>query len=320
MLSLKSLINLTGQKLLLPFYHTVSDKDLPHIKHLYSIRSAEEFEKDIQFYLQYFNPITIPELIDIASKKLKLRKPSFLISFDDGLSEVFSVAYPILEKYGITAAVFLNSAFVDNKDIFYRYKASILIDCFSDKFQKVLNQYFKDELNIEKFKTIVLSIKYKDCFKLDEIAEIIQINFNDYLKTQKPYLTSQEITELKQRNFYVGAHSVNHPDFHEISFEEKLKQVINSIDFVQQTFNTDYRIFSFPFFDHRIEKGFYEKLQELNIDLSFGVSGFKKDSVANNLHRIPMEKKTTGAQRIIRERYFNYMLKSIAGKNVLKRN
>ena len=46
------LIRVSGQHLILPFYHAVSDEDLVHLKHLYPVISTSRFDNDLDFLQQ----------------------------------------------------------------------------------------------------------------------------------------------------------------------------------------------------------------------------------------------------------------------------
>ena len=107
----------------LPFYHAVSDEKLPHVLN-YPYRNILQFEKELDFFLKYFQPVLLEELI---SGKCSGEK-GFHLSFDDGLRECAEVIAPVLLKKGIPATFFLNSAFVDNKALFHKYKASLVLN------------------------------------------------------------------------------------------------------------------------------------------------------------------------------------------------
>ena len=120
-------------KVLAPFYHAVSDIPMPHIRHLYRVKTVAEFERDLDFLLKHYTPIDFHELPNLLQHKPRSGKPPMLLSFDDGLREFYDPIAPILLRKGIPAICFLNSGFLDNKDLFFRYKASLLIDfllCF----------------------------------------------------------------------------------------------------------------------------------------------------------------------------------------------
>ena len=50
-----------SQSTVLPFYHTISDQDVPHIKNLYQPKKTKDFIKDLDFLLKHFNPIDYQE-------------------------------------------------------------------------------------------------------------------------------------------------------------------------------------------------------------------------------------------------------------------
>ena len=50
---LKKLINISGQKILIPFYHAVSNNELDFTNGLYPPRKIRDFERDIDILLKY---------------------------------------------------------------------------------------------------------------------------------------------------------------------------------------------------------------------------------------------------------------------------
>ena len=125
-----SLLRLTGQRLIAPFYHLVSDEKVPHIEHLYPVKTAREFAADLDFLLENFRPLDFFEFKKLALAGEQPARPSFFLSFDDGLREFHDVVAPILLQKGVSAMCFLNSDFIDNRGLFFRYKASLLAGHF----------------------------------------------------------------------------------------------------------------------------------------------------------------------------------------------
>src|SRR5687767_2369317 len=124
---LSALFKISRKRLFCPFYHLVSNEDVPHIKHLYSFKNVHQFRKDLDVLLKNFIPIDLPDLSKIV-REGSMKKNGFFLSFDDGLSECYHVIAPILKEKGVPATFSINSAFVDNKNLFYRYQASIIIE------------------------------------------------------------------------------------------------------------------------------------------------------------------------------------------------
>jgi hypothetical protein len=324
----KQLIRLTGQKIVLPFYHAVSDESLPHIKNLYTIRSVKKFSEDLDFFLRHYQPVSFSELLELSKGSGKVNKPVMALSFDDGLREVHEVIAPILMKKGIPAALFINTAFIDNRDLFFKYKASLIIDRL-DKINHPKNLY--EIINSRLGSTIqskpamirkILNISYEEKNILDSIAELLDINFNTFLKIRKPYLTIDQIRDLLKKGFEVGTHSMDHPMYFCLSLDEQLRQTIESMKWIIDTFNPGYRFFSFPFIDDGVTADFFDTIYSKDnkmIDLSVGSAGLKKENYPFHLQRIPMEKSTLRARYFVRGEYVYYAFKSLFGRNIVKR-
>jgi len=320
---LKFLIFLSGKKVLLPFYHTVSNRTLTHLKHLYKQKNEKEFEADLNFLLKYFQPVSLNELLETTNKQPT--KNIFHLTFDDGLSEFYHVAAPILKRKGIPATVFLNSDFVDNKELFFRYKVSLLIEAFfqqKEKKQLIAEIFQKFHFQTNDILKAFHSINYLNKSVITPLSELLEIDFENYLESQQPYLTTSQIEELKAQGFTFGAHSCNHPEYYLLSFEEQLQQTIQSVHFVTNTFELPYKVFSFPFTDFNITDRFFKTIEKQKItDLSFGTAGLKNEIYKTHFQRIPLEMKNlnVAAENIIKREYFYYLLKIPFGKNWYRR-
>jgi len=316
---------LSGKKLIFPFYHSVAFEPLLHIDKLYKTRTPEEFKADLNFILKNFNIIEPQKAFQLNKEKKQPQKSSFLLSFDDGLSGFYHHEAPLLLAKGIPAVIFLNTAFVDNKDLFYRYKANLLIHHLHENPEtiRLISVFFADNGIVKKdiFEAL-LSIKYKNRDLLDKAAKICNFSFADFLENNKPYLTPEQIKDLSQKGFLFGAHSIDHPRYSEISFEEQINQTKYSVETVKKQFNQSLALFAFPFTDDGISSKLFNQLfDEKNsiVDFSFGGAGLKNELYNSHIQRIPMEGIETSGKKIIKTEYLYYLAKSIAGKNTIRR-
>jgi peptidoglycan/xylan/chitin deacetylase (PgdA/CDA1 family) len=275
-----TLQNITKQKILLPFYHTVAEQPLPHIKHLYRMKTVTEFQKDLNFLLKNFDPIDAETLYHFHINKIVPEKTVFHLTFDDGLKEIYEIVAPILFQKGVSATFFVNSGFVDNKALFYRHQESLEMECFRGK---------RD--NCDNF--------------------LLPQQVDEFLKNEKPYMTTAQIQELSRRGFTIGAHSVDHPYYDQISWDEQLRQTRESLDFVSSIVNQKLRLFAFPFTDFKVSKDFFEAIKP-DIDLSFGTAGLKKDGTSFNLQRIAAEhKRYSPLKFILRKEYLKNLVRTL---------
>jgi peptidoglycan/xylan/chitin deacetylase (PgdA/CDA1 family) len=309
------LIRITGQKVILPTYHLISDQQVPHVRNLYFIRSKKLFLEDLEFLLRHYAPISIEELLDWKRGNKPLAKPSFFLSFDDGLREVKEVIAPILVKKGIPAAFFVNPDFVDNKELMFRNKASLLIDLFRKGKINLKKTAEETGIREDHFVLKVKSVTYKERALLDRLAEVSGFSFSEYLKIQRPYLETEELLELKQQGFHIGAHSMDHPLYEQIPLEEQIAQTAESVRYVGEKGFSGVKTFAFPFTDHGVPAAlFHQMYGAMKLDGSFGVAGIKHEQFDFHFHRIPMEKSLASARHIIATEYLYYILKSTLWK------
>jgi peptidoglycan/xylan/chitin deacetylase (PgdA/CDA1 family) len=284
---------------------------LPHIAHLYEPRTAYQFEKDIDFFLKYYEPVDL----DFLKNNCHLKKPDknyFHLTFDDGLREVYDIIAPILLRKGVPATIFLNVDFVDNQALFFRYKASLILDFFNKK-EVSKGEYLEIENIAPKG---LLHINFLNKNKLDEIAQILNIDFDDFLKEKQPYLETNKIQSLASQGFTFGGHSLNHPLFSEIPLSEKVRQATESTIFAKRITAQKTGAFAFPFTDFGVENTFFNKIfREKNIDISFGTAGLKQQRYAQHWQRFPMEEGEGTAQELVKTEYLYYMVKRLFGKH-----
>jgi peptidoglycan/xylan/chitin deacetylase (PgdA/CDA1 family) len=324
---LSILLKATHQDLILPVYHLVSDQEVPHIKHLYEVKNISAFVQDLEFLIENFQPLDFRALVNHISGEKKLTSPGFFLTFDDGLREFYTIIAPILESKGVPAMNFLNTAFIDNRDLFYRYKISLIIDKIKTgqtgeelkSISEILRLKYINQTRVIKQ---LLQLGYSDIPVIDSIAKILEINFSAYLDTYQPYLNSDEITDLIRRGFTFGSHSIDHPFYHDLDLSEQIRQTRLSMDTIVETFRLNYRAFAFPFTDYQISKTFFDYLykDEKKPDLSFGSAGLKQDLYQQHLQRIPMEMDPMSASQIIHAELLYYFLKGFFGKNQIIRS
>ena len=316
---------LTGAKLIIPYYHMVSDEQVPHVRHLYAYKNIKQFRSDLDFFLKHFNPVSLLELLDSIKNGSCLPAKAFLLTFDDGFREMFDIVAPILKEKGVPATFFVNSAFIDNKELCYLNKLSITVERMKN--QKTVTS--TDE--IEKLLMVagvpyseihsgILSIPYKQKDLADKIAELLNIDLRGYLAQHKPYLTSDQIAGLIRDNFTIGTHSIDHPVYGLLSLEEQLYQTKESMKVLKEKYYLNYYAFAFPHKDNNVSKMFFSEIYNSgSIDISFGTSGMMQDCFLNHFQRVSMERPLMQAVKIIRLQLVKKFYRLMMGNNKIIR-
>jgi len=134
------------------------------------------------------------------------------------MREVYEVIAPILRDKGLPAIFFLNSATVDNKRLMWRHKVSLVIER-----SKQQPRHIPPQLNDRPGTSLqakLNALRFADEGLIDEVAKFFELDFDDYLRGTRPYLTSDQVLTLARAGFEFGAHSESHPHFHEMVIED----------------------------------------------------------------------------------------------------
>lgn len=294
----------------LPFYHVVSNKNLPHILN-YPYRTVSDFEEELDFFLKFFQPVSLDELINGKKKSSKI----FHISFDDGLRESAEIIAPVLQRKGIPATFFINTGFIDNKQLFHKYKASLILSELQNKPNKTAEKIL-EENNLSGHK--ILQAEFSQIPELAQAAKKTGIDFERFLQEQKPYLTLEQTKKLAEEGFSIGAHSFNHPEFWKISEQEQLEQIRKSMDWISANIPQKIKTFAFPFTDSGVPASVLKTIEKEQIcDITFGTAGVKYDVFKFHFQRYPMEQ--PGDFKLnLKGEFIYYELRKLIGKATVK--
>jgi peptidoglycan/xylan/chitin deacetylase (PgdA/CDA1 family) len=239
--------------------------------------------------------------------------------------EVYDIVAPILLKKGVPACFFIASAFIDNKEMCYDHKKSVLAEAVNkglsseteSEIKRVLESFGKYSNGIYES---ILRIKYDEKHYLNRLAAVIGIDFHQYLQRIEPYLKSDSISKLIQLGFGIGAHSIDHPLYSNLSLEEQLRQTIESVIKIRETFGINYGAFAFPLSDAGVKAKFFETLSASGlVDVSFGGGGFVNDEVRTNFQRLSFENPPLPAERLVKVEVTRKLSRFVTGKGTIKR-
>lgn len=324
-LPLALLNKLSSPGCLFPYHHIVSDEEVLHIKYLYPYKNVKQFENDLDVLLRNFKPVTPDDLIRYISTYNDLPRNSFLLSFDDGFCEVHDVVAPILESKGIPAIFFVNPAYIDNKKLFYRSKSSLLIHEIlngnnkveaAEKFRKLLSA---ENAAIEDLVETIKKLNSSNEPLMDSLADEISLSFDNYLKNQKPFLSSEQILSLDKRGFTIGSHSWSHPYYDKLSLQEQIAETISSCEFVKNITTQGNITFSFPYSDAALSQDLFDELRKTNIDLMFGIQNQKNELYNRMVHRFNAERPYVKFGDQLKGLFIFILIQKMLGKAVVKR-
>jgi hypothetical protein len=218
---------------------------------------------------------------------------------------------------------FVTKAFVDNKNMFFRHKASLCIEAFRN-----LSHSDQDELagmlavesclnNRIEFESWMLGLGHTDLPTIDRVCRLLDLDIDNILKAERPYMTTAEIQQLHADGFAVGGHSVTHPLLRLLSDEQIEFEVRESCRFVQDILRVTDVPFAFPFSADGVSRSVLRLVAQHNpwISAMFGSNGVDLDEPFL-LNRIsadepPVRTAHSNSLHLIKKSYASALLRSV---------
>lgn len=223
------------------------------------IVSIENFKKQIRYLSKHYNVISLYDLVSYIKKKIPFPPNSVVITFDDGLKNNFISAFPILQKYDVTATIFLITDYINTLKLSWLNKFYYILKKIGpNKFAEEFNRKFpiypsligkvsqKDLIEYIKF-----LLKYKVNANIRE--KFIQDLYDKFkIKINKKiikdlYLSWREVKKMNQSRISFGNHTCTHPVLSTLDHKKIKKEIINSKKNIESRLHRQINLFAYPY-------------------------------------------------------------------------
>lgn len=215
--------------------------------------TSDEFEKHICFLKRQFEFIDIYRLIACIKARQKLPPHAVLLTVDDGYQDFYSFAFPVLNKYGIPATLFLTADFIDKKDWLWHDIVHYALDKTEKKVFLFNNRRFDltSEQQIANLKSL-LFLRCTTC-STDERHKFIdhmlgslevflpRMPTSDYLP-----LSWEQINKMSQYAITYGAHTCTHAILSKLPYNEAYFEINRSRELIEKNTKVDVSSFCYP--------------------------------------------------------------------------
>jgi peptidoglycan/xylan/chitin deacetylase (PgdA/CDA1 family) len=289
-------------------YHMVSDAQVAHVKH-YRFLGTAEFERDLRDLESRFAYVSYEQIVDLRRRQESGPDTSVCLTFDDGFSECVSVVRPILLRHGATCIFFIVTDLIDNHAVFLETRAALCVDAImrhpvdsiegivwdlglearlltAEKMHRgtvpaqMAQHWQKFDPRLRPLLIWLLTIRPADADLLDQLSRRLDVDAAGYVDKFKPYLSTEQILQLRSDGFAIGAHGCSHRRLQDLPLAEAEREIIESCRTIHELTGQASVPFAFPYFGGGLDRLWLAKLREQYpfIGLYFDTQGLRRDA------------------------------------------
>ena len=173
----------------------------------------------------------------------KALKNSCLLSFDDGESSYYDVAYPIMREMGIPSLLFVCPPMISSSRNYWFQEIS---DYDPLKLKELISKNKGWPMHL--LKTTPLNVICKS-MKIDELLEVIS-DYQQLYEILPPKPLNMNVQQLKEVHdsgmVAIGAHSLNHPILANETDENSQTEIVESVSQLSEILGEQVRYFAIP--------------------------------------------------------------------------
>lgn len=230
------------------YYHRVNDD---HDPFFHSI-STDVFDREMQYVARHYRVVSMSEVLEHLENDS--REMVVAITFDDGYQDNYHNAFPILQRYGLPATIFLTTGSLDSGEPLWFERLALALKTTNREFvdleidipQRLWLRTEAERLDANGQILGILRVlpdgDRRQC--LDEILR--QLAAVDDGARNNKMLTWDQVRLMKARGIDFGGHTVTHPFISKLSREDVLAEVSGCKGRIERELQLPVEYFAYP--------------------------------------------------------------------------
>lgn len=286
-------------KLYIAMYHYTRDlkhSRYPEIKGL----DKELFKNQIEFMKNSFNVVTMEQVLEnIQGEGMHgLPENALLLTFDDGYADNYTVAYPILEEYGLQGSFFIpgktfaTHQLLDVNKIHY-ILASTDIYKLVDDLKKQMDYYrgseyqyastdelfheyavanrfdIKETIFVKRMLQTVLPEKLRNTISSNLFEKYVGVTEEQL--AYELYMTEEQIRTMKRHGMFIGIHGYDHYWLGNLPKDKMKQDILMALDTLDEFIDRKQWVMNYPYGSYNQEVIRYIRQQGACIGLTTDV-------------------------------------------------
>lgn len=286
-------------KLYISMYHYTRDikhSRYPQIKGL----DKELFKTQIEYFKNKFNIVTMEQVIESIQTGESYRLPdnALLLTFDDGYIDNYTVAYPILEEYGLQGSFFIpgktfaTHQLLDVNKIYYILASADIYKLVED-LKKQMDYYrgseyqyastdelfheyavanrfdIKETIFVKRMLQTVLPEKLRNTISSNLFEKYVGVTEEQL--AYELYMTEEQVRTMKRHGMFIGIHGYDHYWLGNLPQEQMKEDISLALDVLDQFIDRKQWVMNYPYGSYNQEVIRYIRQQGACIGLTTDV-------------------------------------------------
>jgi peptidoglycan/xylan/chitin deacetylase (PgdA/CDA1 family) len=229
--------------------------------------SRRIFDKQVEFLSKKHNIISLAELVEHLKRNQSSHLKGIAITFDDGWSDNYQYAFPILRKFKAPATIFLTTDFIDTKKTFWFADISMILakrKITADRLSGILKKVLANTEYLSLFRYLDSAGTGSDFIEPDKfINRLKRIDFKtidniigklikecDFISAGRvansQNLTWDEVIEMYRNGIAFGSHGCSHRILPGLTDTEIGVELVESKRIIEDKLGSEIDSFAYP--------------------------------------------------------------------------
>lgn len=262
-----------NKKLYISMYHYTRDlvhSRYPKIKGM----DCTVFRRQLEFMKHHFHIVTMEQVMDVVEGKSELPENALLLTLDDGYSDNFTYAFPILEEFGVQGSFFIPGKTFAEHQLLDVNKLHYILACANihglvedvkremDFYRGGVFDYAPtDELfhqyavaNRFDGKETVFVKRMLQTVLPERLRNIISSNlFEKYVDVTEEqlvyelYMTEEQIRCMKKHGMFIGIHGYDHYWLGNLPPDQMREDISRALDVMDEFIDRKRWVMNYPY-------------------------------------------------------------------------
>ncbi|MFN7138690.1 MAG: polysaccharide deacetylase family protein [Limisphaerales bacterium] len=227
-------------------FHGVGDDSYP----------VQEFEQHLQFFARHFQILSLEAFCDRISSGQKLTS-ELVLTFDDGLRNNFTSAYPLLRRHKLPATFFVCPALIEQQRWLWNHEARIrLQEMEPDQVQGLIEEFrLKSVSGVEPIVEWMKTLSLKERSRAEQVIRKVNPGFrpSEKQRIRCDMMTWDDLRSMDPELITIGSHTMEHPILSTLEEDILQCELVNSRRLLEDKLNRTVDQFCYPNGAHNAE-------------------------------------------------------------------